>query len=223
MEPFAKFKNTLKRSVSALKGKSDPSVELLKAVETADNWDTLENRLVELRALSRKRQQEIVDGFGPLVERIEALLDKAKATKVKVIKQSILRQADGYIQELEVEDEPAKVHAANCKMLTNILKQVKRARAMTERGIEPESIDAIATHVEEIVVAYESTLESAGELEAAASESSVAADVDTSSLEKRMANVYETPDTAETDRETEPEDEKSDDSDIEDIKSKLYE
>ncbi|MCX7013246.1 MAG: hypothetical protein NTW86_11925 [Candidatus Sumerlaeota bacterium] len=190
MDLFASFKQSLKKSVSALKGKDDPTAALFKAVEASDNWEGLEKRLVELRAVSRKRQQEVLDRLEPLAKRVEGILAQAKDAKIKVMKQNLLRQAEGFVQELEAEDEPAKIHGANCQMLTNIIKQVRRARAMAERGVEAQAIDTITTRLEEIVVSHESAMEAATELDQAG-EISTPVSTTASSLEKRLSAVYD--------------------------------
>lgn len=190
MDLFASFKLSLKKSVSALKGKDDPTAALLRAVDASDNWEGLEKRLIELRAVSRKRQQEVLERLEPLAKRVEGILAQAKEAKIKVMKQNLLRQAEGYVQELEAEDEPAKIHGANCQMLTNIIKQVRRARAMAERGVEAQAIDTITTRLEEIVVSHESALEAAAELDEAGAIATPAS-TSVSSLEKRLSAVYD--------------------------------
>jgi len=190
MDLFGTFKQSLKKSVSALKGKSDPSAALLQAVEASDNWESLERRLIELRAVSRKRQQEVLERLEPLAKRVEAILAQAKQAKIKVMKQNLLRQADGYVQELEAEDEPAKIHGSNCQMLTNIIKQVRRARAMAERGVDAQAVDTITTRLEEIVVSHESAMEAAAELDQAGEISTPGA-ASVSSIERRLSAVYE--------------------------------
>lgn len=217
MDLFAKFKDTLKKSVAALKRKEDPARELMKAIEASDNWDTLEKRLIELRAVSRKRQQEVLVRLEPLAKQVESLIAQAKEAKVKVVRQNLLRQADGYMQQLEAEDEPAKIHSANCAMLTNIVKQVQRARAMGEGRVEADAIDLITTHLEEIVVSHEAAMEAAAELESAGRIEGPK-EVSTASLEKRLSSIYEVEETpvrgaAAQDVEK----------DISDIEKKLYE
>ena len=191
MDLFAKFKENLKQSLSGLKKRGDPSRELFDAVEAADNWETLKEHLAKLRALSRRRQQEVLERLEPLAERVEGLLAQAKEMKIKVMKQNLLRQAQGYMRELEAEDEPARIHSANCEMLTNIVKQVERARAMSERGIDEEAVDAIATRLEEIVVTHEATMEAAGELEAAG-RITTPGEVSMDALQARLSAVYDT-------------------------------
>jgi len=217
MDLFATFKETLKRSVGALKKQDDPAVALLEAISAADNWEGLERRLVELRAVGRKRQQEVLERLGPLAERIEGLLANAREAKVKVMRQNLLRQAEGFMQELESEDEPAKIHASNCAMLTNIIKQVRRARAMAERTIDADAIDSISTHLEEIVVAHESTLEAAGELEEAG-QIATPGEVSVATIEKRLSAVYDTGEAADAELDTGEAGQ-----DIEDLEKKLYE
>jgi hypothetical protein len=219
MDLFASFKGTLKKSAALLKGRSDPVLELRNAIEASDNWDALERRLMDLRAISRKRQQEIVERLEPLAKQVEHLLTQAREAKVKVLKQNLLRQAEGYMQQLEAEDEPAKIHSANCRMLTNLIKQVQRARAMIERGIEADAIDLITTRFEEVVVAHESTLEAAGELESAA-RVEVPTDVSMASIEKRLSAVYET---QPTEPPVEEERDEAPDQQLQDLENKLYE
>jgi len=219
MDFFASFKETLKKSAALLKGRSDPVLELRNAIEASDNWDALERRLMDLRAISRKRQQEIVERLEPLAKQVEHLLTQAREAKVKVLKQNLLRQAEGYMQQLEAEDEPAKIHSANCRMLTNLIKQVQRARAMIERGIEADAIDLITTRFEEVVVAHESTLEAAGELESAA-RVEVPTDVSMASIEKRLSAVYET---QPTEPPVEEERDEAPDQQLQDLENKLYE
>jgi hypothetical protein len=223
MDLFASFKETLKKSAALLKGRSDPVLELRDAIEASDNWDGLERRLMDLRAVSRKRQQEIVERLEPLAKQVEHLLARAREAKVKVLKQNLLRQAEGYMQQLEAEDEPAKIHSANCRMLTNLIKQAQRARAMIERGIEADAIDLITTRFEEVVVAHESTLEAAGELESAG-RVEVPRDVSMASIEKRLSAVYETEPTGDTLRQGVPEErDEAPDQQLRDLENKLYE
>jgi hypothetical protein len=195
----------------------DPSADIMAAIEQADNWETLENRVAGLRALSRKRQQEVMERLEPLAQRIESILAQAREAKVKIVRQNLLRQAEGYMQELEAEDEPAKIHAANCQMLTNIIKQVQRARAMSERGIDAEAVDLITTHLEEIVVTHETALEAAQELEAAG-RIETPAEVSVASLQKRLSSVYDLGET-----EAAPQESAQPDKSVQDLEKKLYE
>jgi len=189
MDLFRLFKNSLKRTLSAIKKQDDPALCVIDALEAAEDWDGLEERVIALRAVSRKRQQEALDRLAPLAQRIEELVQQAKGSKIRVVKQNLLRQADGYMQELEAEDEPARIHGANCTMLTNILKQVRRAKAMAERGISDDAIDVIATHLEEIVVEHESVLDAVSELENAGGERAPVP-VRTADIERRLSAVY---------------------------------
>ncbi|MBN2310097.1 MAG: hypothetical protein JXR94_14075 [Candidatus Hydrogenedentes bacterium] len=218
MEFFSKFKEALKGSVAKLRRPGDPSAELLKAVEAADNWDQLEQRLIELRALSRKRQQEVLERLQPLADQIEAKIAEAKAAKIKVIKENLLRQAQGYMKQLEAEDEPARIHSANNEMLTGLIKQVQRARAMTERGVEANAIDLITTRLEEIVVSQEEVFEAAAELEEAGRIAGTE-DVSVEGLEQRLSAVY---DTGAESSEPEPAKEQTDKG-IRDLEKELYE
>lgn len=195
MDLFKTFRETLKGKLR--RAKKEPAwPELLAALDTAQDWDVLEERLVGLRAVSRKRQQETLDRLEPLAKRVEEMVAQARETRIKVIKNNLLRQADGYMAELEAEDEPAKIHGANCAMLTNILKQVRRGKAMAERSIDAEAVDTITSHLEEIVVAHESTLEAMAELEQAGDIRQDEA-LRPEALEQRLAAIYEDGDTDE--------------------------
>ncbi len=189
MDLFKSFKNALTKTLSAMKTKDDPALRVIDALEAAEDWDSLEERVIALRAVSRKRQQEVLERLAPLAQRIEELVQQAKASKIRVVKQNLLRQAEGYMQELEAEDEPARIHGANGTMLTNILKQVRRAKAMAERGISDDAIDVIATHLEEIVVEHESVLDAVSELENAGEERAPVP-VRTADIERRLSAVY---------------------------------
>lgn len=189
MDVFGKFKEALKKSVGRLKGKDDPSLDLLKAIESSDNWEALEQHLVELRVRSRKRQQEVVDRLEPLAKRVEEKLAEAKKAKIKTIRENLLRQAQGYLHELEAEDEPAKIHSANCDLLTSIIKQVQRVSAMGDRVIEAENIDAISVRLEEIVETHDSAVDAAKELELAG-QGSAAEGVDAGKIEQRLSSLY---------------------------------
>lgn len=189
MDLFRLFKNSLKKTLSAIKKQDDPALRVIDALEAAEDWDGLEERVIALRAVSRKRQQEVLDRLAPLAQRIEELVQQAKGSKIRVVKQNLLRQAEGYMQELEAEDEPARIHGANGTMLTNILKQVRRAKAMAERGISDDAIDVIATHLEEIVVEHESAMAAVNELESAGQEQAPI-QVRATDIERRLSVVY---------------------------------
>ncbi|MFO7976360.1 MAG: hypothetical protein R6V12_17195 [Candidatus Hydrogenedentota bacterium] len=189
MDFFKSFKNALKSTLNAVKTKDEPALRVIDALEAAGDWNSLEDRVIALRAVSRKRQQEVLECLAPLAQRIEELVQQARATKIRVVKQNLLRQAEGYMQELEAEDEPARIHGANCTMLTNILKQVRRAKAMAERGISEGAIDTIAAHLEEIVVEHQSVLDAVGDLESAGQDQ-IPAEVQTVDIERRLQAVY---------------------------------
>ena len=54
MDAFAKYKEQLRKMVGALRRPGNPSEEMLKAIDAADNWEGLEKRLVDLRTVSRQ-------------------------------------------------------------------------------------------------------------------------------------------------------------------------
>lgn len=167
MERFTKFKEMLKSQLRSRREKAPQSLDLTEVLEQADNWDALESRLVELRARSRRRQQEVLERLEPLARRAEEILSKAKAANIKIVRQHLLRQAEGYLHELEMLDEPAKIHSANCKLLTNIIRQVQRAAAMEEPMVTASAVDALTSRLEEIVTDYEDAREAAEELDSA--------------------------------------------------------
>lgn len=191
MDLFAKFKENLKKTLAAVKKPGDPAYELVKAIDAPDNWESLERLLVEHRTRARRRQQEVMERLEPLAQRVEETLAKAKETKVKVIRQNLMRQVESYMDELEAEDEPAKIHSSNARMLTNVIKQVQRARAMSERGIGADAIDAIATQLEEIVVDHETAMEAMDELDSAG-EINTGKETSPAAIEERLAAIYDT-------------------------------
>lgn len=169
MDMFKKFKQTLRARLALLQKPEDPARDLLKAIEQADSWENLQKSLVALRTIGRRRQQEVFERLEPLAHQVESLLEQAKAARIKVLRDNLLRQADGYLQQLESEDGAAEVHGASCVLLTNILKQVQRAAAMEEAGVTADMVDAVASRLEEIVETYQTTSEAVQELDAAPS------------------------------------------------------
>jgi hypothetical protein len=167
MDVFTRFKQSLKESIATKAGLRSTSAHLLATIEASEDWEALERRLVELRTLNRKRQQEALERMEPLARRIEGLLARARAAKLIVVRQSLQRQAEEYEQELESYDEPSKVYSANCRMLTELIKQIQRGRAMAERFVEADSIDAVAARLEEIVVTHEAAMDAVADLEPA--------------------------------------------------------
>lgn len=188
MNPFESFKGALKKVFSRGKHRGGPTPNVIDALDAAADWDTLEEQLVAQRAISRKRQRDAVQRLAPLAARVEALVSQARASKVRVVRENMLRQAQGYMQELEAEDEPAGVHAANCAMLTRVLKQVRRAKAMAERGITAEAIEAVSSQLEEALVEQEAVLEAASDLERAGHED-VPGEAEPPDIERRLAAV----------------------------------
>jgi DNA-binding ferritin-like protein len=165
MSAFDTFREKLKAAVSTFEEKKGFGVELRKAIEASGDWGSLEQRLAEMRTISRKREQEVVERLESMAERAAALVNKAKSAKVKVVKQSLLRQAQGCMGELEAEDEAAKIASMNGQMLTKIIKQVKKGREMASAAVDAGAIDLIAAHVEESVAKYEESLEATRDLE----------------------------------------------------------
>lgn len=193
MEMFAKFKEQLQKAVHALRGPGNTAEEILKAVETADNWSELETKLLDLRTVSRRRQQEVFERLEPMAARVEELLAESKKTRIKVMRNNLLRQAEGYMEQLEAEDKPAEIHSATARMLTNILKQVQRAAAMQESTITAEAIDAIAARMEDIVEVYAEASEAARDLGQFDRVQSPAAP-SVEHIEKRLSNLFTTED-----------------------------
>lgn len=165
MTTFERFKRALKRTVSTLGQRVPPGEELAAAIDSADDWPTLERKLVDLRTRSRRRQQEVLERLQPLSDKVEQLLAEAKQARIRVIRDNLLRQAEGYMQQLEAEDQPAAVHGGNCALITNLLKQVRRAQAMEASGVTADAVEAIAAQFEDIVSEYEMVREAAHELD----------------------------------------------------------
>lgn len=178
--------------VSIEKLRKDPSLaEIIQAVNTCGDWNALENRLYELRTISRKRQQEILDRLEPLAERVEEIISVAKKTKFKAKRQSLMRQADDLMRELESEEEPAKVYSANAQMLTKLIMQVRRARAMSDRGIDSEAIDQVAVNLDSIVVQYQDVVDATSDCEAAVEFGGELAAPEACDVEQRLQCLYE--------------------------------
>lgn len=185
---------TLKKSIRVSIGKlqRDPSLaEIIQAVNACGDWNVLENRLYELRTISRKRQQEILDRLEPLAERVEDIVAAAKKAKFKVKRQSMLRQADDLMRELESEEEPAKLYSANGQMLTKLIMQVRRARAMSDRGIDSETIDQVATNLDSIAVQYQDVLDATADCDAAVELGSELTPPNASEMEQRLQRLYQ--------------------------------
>ncbi len=189
MDPFTKFKGALRKSLERVKGKTDPAIELMQAVEAAGDWKSLEEKLTVVRTINRKRQQEILERLEPLASRVEELLKQAKKERISVKKQNLLRQAEDGMRELEAEDEPAKIYSANSQAITNIITQVRRARAMSERGIETESIDALTVQLEEIVVGYDDAMEAARGMDEIAAPATGMKDTSVAQMEERLSAI----------------------------------
>jgi len=174
MDLFRKFTEALKQSVAAIRGPGDPAGELLEAIDKADNWQSLERKLAEQRCISRRRQQEVLESLDPLATKVEALLAQAKTARIKVVRENLLRQAEGYMHQLEAEDYPAEIHSANCRMLTQLIKQVQRAAAMQAAGVTADAVEGVAVQLEDIVENYESAAGAVSELEPATAAQRVA-------------------------------------------------
>ncbi len=188
MNLFSTFKEKLRASVTRQRKPGSPTEEILKAIDAADNWESLQFKLVDLRTVSRRRQQEVFERLEPLARKVEELLAAAKEAKFKVMRDNLLRQAETYMAQLEAEDNPAEVHSATCNMLTRVIQQVQRAGAMQESGVTAEAIDAIAAHVEEIVEGYEDATGAAEYLQADVVWKNPA-EPDPKELESRLASV----------------------------------
>ncbi len=190
MDIFYRFKQALKEAARAARVRPESGLaDLAQMIDYAADWESLDAQLVVLRARSRKRQQEVLERLEPLAKRVEALLEAARNAKIKVVRQNLLRQAEGFMRELESEDEAAKIHSANGRMLTELVKQVRRARAMGERGVDAEVIEAIAAHLEEAVVAQEGASDAAAELESAGA-FDTGEEVSVAEVENRLSAVY---------------------------------
>jgi len=70
-----------------------------------------------------------------------------------------------------------------------VLKQVRRARAMAERGITAEAIETVLGQLEEALVEHESVLDAAGDLERAGCET-VSSEVEPVQIEQRLAALH---------------------------------
>ncbi|MFP4502231.1 MAG: hypothetical protein ACLFTT_14615 [Candidatus Hydrogenedentota bacterium] len=167
MTAFEHFKRTLARTVNHLRGPRQPGEELMAAIDSADDWHTLERKLGDLRTRARRRQQEVLERLQPLSDKVEQLLTEAKKARIRVVRDNLLRQAEGYMVQLEAEDQPAAVHGANVTLITNLLKRVQRAKAMAASGVTPDAVEAIAAQLEDIVGDYETVQEAARDLEEA--------------------------------------------------------
>ncbi|MBP8128712.1 MAG: hypothetical protein KA184_03965 [Candidatus Hydrogenedentes bacterium] len=161
MEGFSGFKQALLRVVAGIPGPADTERELLRAIDESEDWQKLGEHIENLRTLARRRQQESVETIEPLARKAEGLVQKAKETRISVVRKNLLRQAEGYLHEIETIDEPARVYAANVRLLTDLLKHIRRAAAMREQGVSAATIDAITSRVEESVSAYEELADAA--------------------------------------------------------------
>jgi hypothetical protein len=189
MSTFNDFKKRMTAAFARLRPTTDPEYALLKAIQGSGDWGVLEERLLEARALARRRQQEALGRIEPLASHVASLVDRAKTERIRVKKQHLLRQADDYMRDLESEEEPARIYSANARMLTNLIAQVRRARAMEERGVEAGALDAFTDRMEAIVVGYEGVLDAAGEVGDAGTLEADAAPAATD-IETRLAAVY---------------------------------
>lgn len=161
MEGFSGFKEALRRMVVGIQGPADTERELLRAIDEAEDWQKLEEHIENLRTLARRRQQESVENVEPLARKAEALLQQAKQTRISIVRKNLLRQAEGYLHEIEAIDEPARIYAANVRLLTDMLKHVRRAAAMREQGVSAATVDALTSRIEESVAAYEELADAA--------------------------------------------------------------
>ena len=188
MDSFNAFKKLVARSVEKVRKRGESSERILAAVDGARDWDQLERALIEVRVLSRKRQQEVLARLAPLAEQAQAKLAEAKAARVRVLRDNLLRQAEGYLQQLEAEDEPARIHGNNTQLLTQLIKQVQRARALSDNGVHVGIVDGIGDRLEEVLVEHEEVADAAAELESIG-RSEVRETAATESVERRITSL----------------------------------
>ena len=130
---------------------------ILESLESADNFDSLIQVLVEQQSKSRRSQLDIIEQMPPIAKRVEDALQKANDSLIKAVKESWLRLADDYLNELEAMQHPSEIYHKTSNLLTQMISWAKNGQAMAEQGVEQEEVDRLLETLDVITQDYEAT------------------------------------------------------------------